>query len=196
VDVLVLCRANVARSPLAEVMLAAADLPGVRVASAGVRARDGWPAAEESQRLAAERRLDLAHHRSLPATPDLIARADLVLTMSESIRDLASPLAPRAAAKVFTLREFVRLTGHLDPTEGSGAPDGPLAWLRDQAHLARPLARRPTDTEDVADPMGRPWDRWVEMGRTLDDLVGRIVSRATDAPRTPSTPSTPSPPEL
>jgi protein-tyrosine phosphatase len=178
VDVLVLCRANVARSPLAEVMLAAADLPGVRVASAGVRARDGWPAAEESQRLAAERRLDLAHHRSLPATPDLIARADLVLTMSESIRDLASPLAPRAAAKVFTLREFVRLTEHLDPTGYPDAPDGPLGWLRDEAHLARPLARRPTGTGDVADPMGRSWDRWVEMGRTLDELVGRVVSRA------------------
>jgi protein-tyrosine phosphatase len=184
VDVLVLCRANVARSPLAEVMLAAADLPGVRVASAGVRAREGYAAAEESQRLAAERGLDLTHHRALPATPDLIARADLVLTMSESIRDLASPLAPRAAAKVFTLREFVRLTEHLGAPTATH-PEGALGWQRDEAHLARPLARRPTGTEDVADPMGRSWDRWVEMGRTLDDLVGRIVSRATATPRTP-----------
>jgi protein-tyrosine phosphatase len=198
VDVLVLCRANVARSPLAEVMLAAADLPGVRVASAGVRARDGYPAAEESQRLATERGLDLGHHRSLPATPDLIARADLVLTMSESIRDLASPLAPRAAAKVFTLREFVRLTDHLtehldphlDPhldahldAPAATHPEGALGWLRDEAHLARPLARRPSSTEDVADPMGRSWDRWVEMGRTLDELVGRIVTLARGTPR-------------
>jgi protein-tyrosine phosphatase len=190
VDVLVLCRANVARSPLAEVMLAAADMPGVRVASAGVRARDGYPAAEESQRLATERGLDLGHHRSLPATPDLIARADLVLTMSESIRDLASPLAPRAAAKVFTLREFVRLTDHL--TEHLDAhldapaathPEGALGWLRDEAHLARPVAHRPSSTEDVADPMGRSWDRWVEMGRTLDELVGRIVTLARGTPR-------------
>jgi protein-tyrosine phosphatase len=224
VDVLVLCRANVARSPLAEVMLAAAELPGVRVASAGVRARDGWPAAEESQRLAAERGLDLTHHRSLPATPDLIARADLVLTMSESIRDLASPLAPRAAAKVFTLREFVRLTEHLDPDgpprgeahvaapphphdathldphsvtpdpahlddhagSGEGHPMGAgadrLAWLRDQAHRARPVARRPDGPEDVADPMGGSWDRWVEMAGALDDLLGRVVTLAGGRP--------------
>jgi protein-tyrosine phosphatase len=232
VDVLVLCRANVARSPLAEVMLQAA-LPGVNVTSAGVRAREGYAAAEESQRLAAERGLDLSGHRSRAVTPELIARADLVLTMSESIRDLATPLAPRAAVKVFTLREFVRLTeqldgagpaadahtpapphphdatrldphsvtpdpAHLDDHAGSdddhagshgggtGSDDGHhlgtaadrLAWLRDQAHRARPIARRPSDPEDVADPIGRDWDRWVAMGRALDELVGRVVTLA------------------
>jgi protein-tyrosine-phosphatase len=224
VDVLVLCRANVARSPLAEVMLQAA-LPGVDVTSAGVRAREGYAAAEESQRLAAERGLDLSGHRSRAVTPELIARADLVLTMSESHRDLATPLAPRAAAKVFTLREFVRLTEnlgsvtpppgshgaapphphdatHLDPHSitpdpahlddhagsGGGHPMGAgadrLAWLRDEAHLARPLVLRPDGPEDVADPMGRSWDRWVEMASTLDDLLSRVVALAGGRPPT------------
>jgi protein-tyrosine phosphatase len=186
VDVLVLCRANVARSPLAEVMLAAAELPGVRVTSAGVRAREDWPAAEESQQLAADRGLDLSDHRSLPVTPDLMDRAHLVLAMSESIRDLATPLSPGAATKTFTLRELVRLTEPLDPSHlGAGAAR--LAWVRDEAHLARPVARRADGPEDVSDPMGRPWDRWVEMGRTLDELLGRLVSlaggRPTTAPR-------------
>jgi hypothetical protein len=42
--------------------------------------------------------------------------------------------------------------------------------------------------------MGRSWDRWVEMGRTLDDLIGRIVTRANGTPSTPTTPGTPSTP--
>jgi protein-tyrosine phosphatase len=179
VDVLVLCRANVARSPLAEVMLAAAELPGVRVTSAGVRAREGYGAAEESRRLAAERGLDLSAHRSRAVTPGLIAGADLVLVMSESIRDIAAPLAPGAATKVFTFREFVRLTERVDPTASDRAPGADrLVWVRQQAHRARPIARHPDGPEDVADPMGRPWDRWEEMGRTVDELVGRIVTLA------------------
>jgi protein-tyrosine phosphatase len=223
VDVLVLCRANVARSPLADVLLQAA-LPGVDVSSAGVRARDGYAAAEESQRLAAERGLDLSGHRSRAVTQELIGRADLVLTMSEAHRDLATPLAPRAAAKVFTLREFVRLTEHLGPDsppatganlaapphphdatrldphsvtpdpahldDHTGGDDGQahgtaadrLAWLRDQAHLARPLAHRPDAPEDIADPMGRSWDRWVAMAETLDDLLGRVLTLAGGRP--------------
>jgi protein-tyrosine phosphatase len=183
VDVLVLCRANVARSPLAEVMLAAAGLPDVRFSSAGVRARAGHAAADESQRLAAERGLDLGGHRSVPASPELVARADLVLAMSESIRDIATPLAPRAVTKTFTFREFVRLTEGLDPTASGAAPGAErLAWLRDHGHRARPVARRADGPEDVTDPMGRPWDRWVALGDTLDGLVGRIVTLASVPP--------------
>lgn len=176
-DVLVLCRANVARSPLAAAILAAA-LPEVEVSSAGVRARDGDPAAKGSQQLAADRGLDLATHRSRYVTPELVGSSDLVLAMSEAIRDLATPLAPGAARKVFTLRELVRLSGEVDLSTGPATTPERLAWLRDAAHGARPAARRATGPEDVDDPIGQPWERWVALGATLDDLLGRVVAVA------------------
>jgi protein-tyrosine phosphatase len=114
VAILVVCTANVARSPLAEVMLAASV--DVEVVSGGTQAREGDTAAVRSQELAAARGLDLTEHRSKPVTPDTIDHAELVITMSERHRDHCGILVPGAGPKVFTLRELVRLLGASDAT--------------------------------------------------------------------------------
>jgi protein-tyrosine phosphatase len=179
VRLLVVCTANVARSPLAEAMLRERlGGEGVGFASAGTRAREGLPAAEGSSDLAAERGLDLSDHRSRAVTAKLVEVADLVLTMSERQRDVCTPLAPGTAGRVFTLREFVRLLEAVDTTDAPTAPSPRLHWLRDQAHLARPRAVPAPGREDIADPIGREWDQWVELGADLDRLVGALAEAA------------------
>jgi protein-tyrosine-phosphatase len=87
-EVLIVCSGNTCRSPLAAALLTAhleragmADR--VRVTSAGTSAWDGAPASEGSYLVALERGLDLSPHRARMLTPEMVRRADLVLTMSE-----------------------------------------------------------------------------------------------------------------
>jgi protein-tyrosine phosphatase len=174
-EVLVVCTANIARSPLFAAMLAARAGDGVRVTSAGVRAREDDGAAEGSQLLGRARGLDLAAHRSRPVTAELIAASDLVLTMSERQRDRCAPLAAQAASRVFTVREFARLVARLDRTGAPTDPAGLLRWLRDQAHLARPRTLPAAGKEDVADPIQATWPEWETMAADLDDLLDRIL---------------------
>jgi protein-tyrosine phosphatase len=170
VAILVVCTANVARSPLAEVMLAASV--DVEVVSGGTQAREGDTAAVRSQELAAARGLDLTEHRSKPVTPDTIDHAELVITMSERHRDHCGILVPGAGPKVFTLRELVRLLGASDAT----TPASSVAALAERAHLARPAAARAWRAEDVHDPIQDPWPAWVKMGASLDELLAPVVA--------------------
>jgi protein-tyrosine phosphatase len=185
-QVLVVCTANVARSPLVAAMLAARLPADVTVISAGVHAYAGAPAAEGSRMLAEARGLDLTHHRSEAVTADLIASSDLILTMSERQRDLCAPLAPRAASRVFTIRELARLVGSVDVSGGPTDPTARLAWLRDQAHLARPRALPAMDPEDVDDPIRAPWADWEAMAAELEELLDQVLAVS---PRSPTTPS-------
>lgn len=175
-NLLVVCTANIARSPLAEAMLAAELVPhGVRLASAGVRARLGDPAAEESRRLAAERGLDLDGHRSRPVDDPLVSGADLVVTMSRRQRDATAPRWPGGAARTFTLAELGRLLEAVDDAAAPTEPVDRLAWLVNQAHRARPRARPGGNEDDIDDPIGQPWPEWLAMAGRLDELIGALA---------------------
>jgi protein-tyrosine phosphatase len=178
-NLLVVCTANMARSPLAEAMLAADLRPhGVRLASAGVRARLGDAATRESQELARALGLDLSHHRSRPVDDPLLAGAHLVLTMSRRQRDELAPRTPGGAARTFTLAELLRLLEAVDDAATPPLPPAErLAWLAAQAHRVRPRARPGGDADDVDDPMGHEWPYWEQMANRLDVLIGTLTRR-------------------
>lgn len=177
-QLLVVCRANIARSPLAEVLLADALAGrGIEVASAGVRATTGAPPARGSVELAARRDLDLTGHRSRPVTDVMVREAALVLSMSQAQRDVCARLGPGASQRCFTLREFDRLTADLDPPDG---PGGPLPALVSAAHLARPASRPPTAPEDIPDPIGADWEEWIRLADELEQLAARLSRRLAD----------------
>jgi protein-tyrosine-phosphatase len=179
--ILVVCRANVARSPLAEVMLRAGLTgTGIDVASAGVQAITGASPARGSVDLAARRGLDLTAHRSQPVTVPLLVASTLVVTMSERHRAACNRMATGLDHTTFTLRELDRLTAELDADTGAGLWDSPatrLRWLGEAAHLRRASAPPALEPEDIPDPMGRDWDAWFALDDVLDELIGRFLRR-------------------
>jgi len=180
-NILLVCSANQARSPVAEVLLEhAVRAPGLSVSSAGVRAQDGRPAAEMAVELASTLGFDLSQHRTRAVTPDLVAQSDLILAMSEWQRDHCAGMVAGMGSRTFTLREFVRLLGTTKVSGGPVTTTDRLKWLRGKAHVARPMAIHSPHPEDIADPINEPWRSWQQLGTELGHLVDRIGRAVND----------------
>lgn len=89
--------------------LARRGVAGVTVGSAGTGAWDGAPASEGTYLVGVERGLDFSGHRARALTRELVAGADLVLTMSRSHRQRVAELG--GAERVHLLGEYAGLAG-------------------------------------------------------------------------------------
>jgi protein-tyrosine phosphatase len=174
-DVLVLCTANVCRSPMAEVLLArhaAALGAAVSVRSAGMLCDGEQPLPEAITALAGYG-LDIAAHRSRQVTPADLERADLALAMARENLRHAVVLEPTVWPRAFTLKELVRRGEAI----GARAPgEGFADWLA-RAHEGRRQAALLGDCadDDVADPAGGPPQAYAEAAVTLCGLLGRLA---------------------
>jgi low molecular weight protein-tyrosine phosphatase len=158
--ILVLCTANVCRSPMAAALLARRlGGLGVPVSSAGMLG-GGSPALPEVVSAMAAHGLDVSAHRSRAVQPADLAGAGLVLGMArENIRH-AVVMAPQAWPRAFTLKELIRRAGGTGPRP----PGEPLtSWLGDAGE------------DDVADPAGGPPDGYPRTAAALDRLVERLA---------------------
>jgi protein-tyrosine phosphatase len=185
--VLVVCTANVCRSPMGEALLRArAQVTGlpVAVASAGTRAAR-LPVDPEAVRAVAALGVHIGEHTPRQVSRDLVATdgADLVLTMTRAhLRDVAvmgSGVFPRT----FTLREAVR---RLETVRLGARPEaaGPVEAAR--ALIGRAgEGRRPSELmgdhpgDDIADPYGAGAAAVAAAAVEIDHLVARIVARLT-----------------
>lgn len=108
--VLVLCAANIGRSPVAEVLLKDLLAKGlgvptaqlaemVQVMSAGTEAPEGHPASPRGVRIMADRGLDLTEHNATRLTTTALREADFVFGMDVDQLTAVEALEPAAAAK-------------------------------------------------------------------------------------------------
>ena len=180
-EIMVVCTANICRSPLAEALLeeeARRRLgkdPPVWVRSSGVHALEGHRAAGGTLTEASQRGLDLSAHRGSLTTRDDVMRCDLVLTMTESHRAAVNARAPGASSHVFTLREFARLSSALKPLDDDLGPRERVRFLVRLAHGARAYVARPNEPEDVSDPYGGPDEGYRRMATEVESLVHEIA---------------------
>ncbi|WP_370183200.1 low molecular weight phosphatase family protein [Rhodococcus wratislaviensis] len=143
--VLFVCSGNVCRSPIAERLTHAYahahDLPHLTAESAGVRALVGFPIEPVAARVIEGLGASADGFRARRLRPEMIKRADLVLAMTEQIRDRSMELLLGTSHCTFTLREARRIA------TDTGA--------RTVAELA--VARREygeIDYANISDPVG------------------------------------------
>jgi protein-tyrosine phosphatase len=174
--ILVLCTANVCRSPMARAMLGrelAARGQPARVTSAGVAAGGTAPVPGEVAAVLAGYGLDVTGHRSTPVTAGDLAQADLVLTMAREHLRHAVVLEPLAWPRAFTLRELARRGAQAGPREPGESIAG---WLA-RAHAGRSRMALLGDGEpdDVADPFGGGLSDYQRAAAQISSAVGELA---------------------
>ncbi|MBF6213219.1 low molecular weight phosphatase family protein [Nocardia puris] len=168
--VLFVCNGNVCRSAIAERLARALavehPLPGLTADSAGTRALVGFPVEPLAAQTISGLGADPEGFRARKLKPEHIDRADLVLTMTEQIRDQASEMAFGAASRTFTLLEARRIA------KVTGART--VAELH-QARNDLALVGR----ENIADPVGLSPAAYCEVGdRIAEALVPLLLALA------------------
>jgi protein-tyrosine-phosphatase len=123
--ILLVCTANMCRSPMAEGLLRRKlEREGLahefRVASAGVWTLDGRPATESAVMVMAELGVDIRAHRSRLLTEEIMEEAALVLTMTHSHAEAIRAEFPQHRRRVMLLSELVGFGYDIeDPVGGS-----------------------------------------------------------------------------
>jgi len=178
--VLHVCTGNICRSPMAEHLMRAGlavrlggDSERFVVESAGTWGHGGAPMEAHARTTLASYGLDGVGFRARELLAQHVAGADLVLGATREHRAAAVVLHPRAAGRTFTLREFSRLAGAVDPAD---LPTGDVV-ARARALVGAVAARRglvPPDRpgdDDLEDPYRAPASAFAVCG----DLVRRTL---------------------
>jgi len=176
IDVLVVCTANMCRSPMLEAFLGSALRARgaeAHVHSAGTMA-DGRGAVREVIEVSAERGHDLRSHVGRRLSPELVRGADLCLPLArEHLREIVV-MAPEAFARTFTPKELVRRAAAV----GGRRPGEALPIFLDRVHDGRTprqlMGNDPAD--DVADPIGGPRYGYERTAVELENLASSIAA--------------------
>lgn len=180
--VLMVCTANICRSPLAEHLLrraveddvAGSPTPEVVVRSAGTQGWDGAEmdpaAAAQLQRLGGDPTGFLA--TSLQTT--YCEAADLILTATLAHRATVLQEVPQALKRTFTLLEFAHLVEHNEHVRSAA---GDPRELVSRAAAARGAAE--LELYDVPDPYGANAGFHTETANLVDQAVRAIATSFT-----------------
>lgn len=179
--VLVVCTANLCRSPLAEHLLRARTTSlGLTwaVSSAGVQARPGQPMHPSSERVLRSRSIDASGWVSTRVEPAALATADLVVTATQQQRDQLVTLRPAAMSRTFTLLQLARWAEAIRTGDPMDPADfGP--WLARSARSARSHTQpSPPDQRDLADPYGHTHRHFVRCASLIDQAWTTILGSA------------------
>ena len=173
--IVVLCTANVCRSPMAAGLLArrlAALGVTMPVRSAGMIG-DGDPPYPEVVSVMAWYGIEIASHRSRIARATDLARASLVLAMARENLRHAVITEPGAWPRAFTLKELIRRGEEIGPR----MPGEPFTDWLSRTHAGRERVSLLGDSaaDDVADPAGGSLQAYTDAASLLDRLVTRLA---------------------
>ena len=171
----VVCTANICRSPMAEALLRNhLEMVGVEatVLSSG-HLDAGVRVSYNSVKAMADRFLDISDHRSVTTSRHVIDGAQMILTMGRQHVRQVLEVDMDAWPRTFPLRAAVRRAQQLGPR-----PDDETlsAWVERMHHGRRAadmLADNPAD--DVEDPIGLPIRVYRDTAKLLDELLGQLV---------------------
>jgi protein-tyrosine phosphatase len=175
-SILLVCRANLCRSPSAEVMLSRALAAGnvdASVSSAGLEVVEGQVAPDDFVEIALIRGIDLRAHRPTPFSRESAAGTDLVLAMTRGLLRTMVLSEPAIWPRSFTLLEVVRRgSSTTPPVEGESM----AGWLG-RVHAARDRAELTSldPIDDLRDPMVDATESNEEMFGELERATRRLA---------------------
>ena len=138
--ILIVCTANICRSPVAEALLRRQltalpiEAESWTVVSAGTLALIGRPPALYSQEMMREHGLEVGDKRAQMITSGLMQQADLVLCMEAGHAEALRVEFPADATKVYLLSEMVGLKYSISDPYG-GPREGYAAMFRELSRL-------------------------------------------------------------
>ncbi|GFP77351.1 low molecular weight protein arginine phosphatase [Clostridium fungisolvens] len=121
-NILFVCTGNTCRSCMAEAIFnSICDIDGVRAYSAGISIVPGSKTSKHSASLVMNNLShDISKRSAVQLTSDMINNADLILTMTNYMRDLIASNSPKKSNNVFSLCEYAGVKGEIsDPYGGS-----------------------------------------------------------------------------
>jgi protein-tyrosine phosphatase len=175
-SILLVCRANLCRSPSAEVMLSralgAADVTA-SVTSAGMEVVEGQVPPDDFVEIALVRGIDLRAHRPSAFSNEVASEADLVLTMTRELLRTMVLRTPAIWPRSFTLLELVRRGASSTPPE-EGETLG--TWV-ERVHRSRDRAELTSldPVDDLRDPMVDATESNEEMFGELERATRRLA---------------------
>lgn len=99
-NILVVCVANICRSPIADLLLKAA-MPEKNISSAGINAAVGKPMHKHSIQLTSQLGIDCSQHVSRQLTKKMCRESDLILVMEKDHIDAVLSIDPTVTGKIF-----------------------------------------------------------------------------------------------
>lgn len=190
--VLVVCTANLCRSPIAESLLRRlvetrwtdSDEPSWTIRSAGTRAQPEQPMHPLALAVLEERDMPLPDFRSQPLTAGLIAEADLILTAERRHRAAVVTTVPVAVRKTFTLCQMSRVASEMDPiSRAANASEMGAYLLRESVAARARLQPAPAGADDLADPVGHGLGTFRHCAEMIEHALSEILRPLSALPR-------------
>jgi protein-tyrosine phosphatase len=177
-DVLLLCTANICRSPMALHLLrdgldrlSEQGMQKWRIGSAGTQALVGAPMHPVARQVIEELGIEVPEMVARQADAALISGSTLILTATRGQRRFVAETLPSAIRRVFTMRQFARMCR-------AGSDRRPVALVRSVESLTEVASSgrmllQPVDAieADIPDPYGEDLERF----RACRDRIAEAV---------------------